>query len=171
LRFQPNAPRTPTAHAAAFLSHQRNSACAPERTPRGLQPTAADSLRQAFGYAVDAPRGDTLFVTRNARRIPLYGGCNDKGYFTVVCSEDRLDQGGYSMDADPNGNSYMQIVRFPAGGVEAHTFLSHSLSDDPASPHHADYTRAYSAGQWVRQPFSQAEIEADAACTSVTVGE
>jgi acyl-homoserine-lactone acylase len=122
---------------------------------------------------VDAPRGDTLFVTRNARRIPLYGGCNDKGYFTVVCSEDRLDQGGYSMNADPNGNSYMQIVRFPAGGVEAHTFLSHShsLSDDPASPHHADYTRAYSAGQWVRQPFSQAEIEADAACTSVTVGE
>jgi hypothetical protein len=106
-----------------------------------------------------------------ARRIPLYGGCDDKGYFTVVCSEDRLDQGGYSMDADPNGNSYMQIVRFPAGGVEAHTFPSHSFSDDPASPHHADYTRAYSAGQWVRQPFSQAEIEADAACTSVTVSE
>lgn len=153
----------------------------PLRTPRGLQATAADSLRQAFsaavlrvqasGYAMDAPRGDTLFVTRNARRIPLYGGCDDKGYFTVACSEDRLDQGGYSMDADPNGNSYMQIVRFPAGGVEAHTFLSYSLSDDPASPHHADYTRAYSAGQWVHEPFSQAEIEADAAYTSVTVGE
>ncbi len=75
------------------------------------------------------------------------------------------------MDGNPNGNSYMQVVRFPAGGVEARTFLTYSLSDDPASPHHADYTRAYSAGQWVRLPFSEAQIKADAAYSSITISE
>ncbi|MGJ7565731.1 penicillin acylase family protein [Variovorax sp. GB1R11] len=157
------------------------SASDPLGTPRGLQASAAEDLRQAFGaavlrvqasgYALDAPRGDTLFVTRNGRKIPLSGGCDDQGYFTIVCSENRLDRGGYGMDGNPNGNSYMQIVRFPQGGVEAHTFLTFSLSDDPASAHHADYTRAYSAGQWLRVPFSQAQIEADAAYRSVTIRE
>ncbi|MGJ7609398.1 MULTISPECIES: penicillin acylase family protein [unclassified Variovorax] len=166
---------------AARLYAMPFGASDPLATPRGLQASAADDLRQAFGaavlrvqasgYALDASRGETLFVTRNGRRIPLSGGCDGQGYFTVVCSESRLDRGGYGMDGDPNGNSYMQIVRFPQGGVEAHTFLSFSLSDDPASAHHADYTRAYSAGQWLRVPFSQAEIEADAAYRSVTIGE
>jgi acyl-homoserine-lactone acylase len=153
----------------------------PINTPSGLKTSAAEDLRQAFGaavlrvqasgYALDAPRGDTLFVTRNGQKIPLSGGCDGQGYFTILCSENRLDKGGYTMDANPNGNSYMQIVRFPAGGVEAHTFLTFSLSDDPASPHNADYTRAYSAGQWLRLPFSEAEIKADAAYSSVTIRE
>ncbi|MEZ2295160.1 penicillin acylase family protein [Variovorax sp. RCC_210] len=157
------------------------SASDPIGTPRGLQASAAAQLRQAFGaavlrvqasgYALDAARGDTLFVTRNGRKIPLSGGCDDKGYFTILCSDNRLDQGGYSMDGNPNGNSYMQVVRFPQGGVEAHTLLSFSLSDDPASPHHADYTRAYSAGQWLRVPFSEADIKADVAYHSVTIRE
>jgi acyl-homoserine-lactone acylase len=157
------------------------SASDPIGTPRGLKPSAADDLRQAFGaavlrvqasgYALDAPRGEALFVTRNGRKVPLYGGCDTQGYFTVMCSENPLDKGGYTMDGDPNGNSYMQIVRFPAGGVEARTFLSFSLSDDPASPHNADYTRAYSAGQWLRLPFSEEEIKADAAYSSVTIRE
>jgi acyl-homoserine-lactone acylase len=157
------------------------SASDPVGTPRGLKDSAAAELRQAFGaavlrvkasgHALDAPRGDTLFVTRNGKRIALSGGCDEQGYFTVVCSDNRLDRGGYTMDGNPNGNSYMQIVRFPAGGVEAHTLLSFSLSDDPASPHHADYTRAYGAGQWLRVPFTQAQIEADAAYRSVTIRE
>jgi acyl-homoserine-lactone acylase len=163
-------------HAVPF------SAKDPINTPRGLKSSAAAGLRQAFGaavlrvqasgYALDAPRGDYLFVTRNGRKIPLAGGCDGQGYFTVICSSNRLDRGGYHMDDDPNGNSYMQLVRFPAGeGVEAHTFLTFSLSDDPASPHHADYTRAYSAGQWLRLPFSEKEIAADTAYRSVTLQE
>jgi len=75
------------------------------------------------------------------------------------------------MDKDPNGNSYMQIVRFPEGGVEAHTFLTFSLSDDPASEHNGDYTRAYSAGQWLKVPFSESEIKADAALRSTSINE
>jgi len=126
---------------------------------------------QASGFAADAKRGDVLFATRSGEKIPLYGGCGGPGYFTIACSDNRLDKGGYSMDNDPNGNSYMQIVRFPAGGVEAHTFLTFSLSDDPASAHNADYTRAYSAGQWLKVPFSEAEIQADAALKTSSISE
>lgn len=153
----------------------------PIRTPRDLKPTAAPALQQAFGAAVarvqasgfaeNAARGEYLFATRGGQKIPLYGGCGGPGYFTIACSENRLDKGGYTMDINPNGNSYMHIVRFPSGGVEAHTFLAFSQSDDPASPHHADYTRAYSAGQWLKVPFSEAEIKADAAYRSTVVSE
>jgi acyl-homoserine-lactone acylase len=66
----------------------------------------------------------------------------------------------------------MQVVRFPEGGVEAHTFLTFSLSDDPASAHNGDYTRAYSAGQWLkRMPFSEAEIKANADYRSAVITE
>jgi acyl-homoserine-lactone acylase len=153
----------------------------PITTPRGLNAAAATQLREAFGaavarvqasgYAVDAPRGDYLFATRGGKKIPLYGGCGGPGYFTIACSENRLDKGGYTMDGNPNGNSYMQVVRFPAGGVEAHTFLTFSLSDDPASAHNGDYTQAYSQGKWLKVPFSETEIKADAEYRSSVISE
>lgn len=153
----------------------------PIHTPRDLKPGAAAALSTAFGaavakvqasgFAVDATRGEVLFATRGGQKIPLYGGCGGPGYFTISCSDNPLDKGGYTMDNDPNGNSYMQIVRFPAGGVEAHTFLTFSLSDDPASAHNADYTRAYSAGQWLKVPFSEAEIQGDAALKTSSISE
>ena len=73
------------------------------------------------------------------------------------------------MDGNPNGNSYMQIVTFPSTGGEAHTFLTFSLSDDPASPHNADYTRQYSGKQWLRMPFTEAEITANADYKTVNI--
>ena len=64
-----------------------------------------------------------------------------------------------------------KVVRFPDGGVEAHTFLTFSLSDDPASTHNGDYTRAYSEGKWLRVPFSESEIKADSSYTSKSIAE
>jgi acyl-homoserine-lactone acylase len=115
---------------------------------------------QESGYAENAVRGDTLFATRNGRTIALFGGCGGTGYFTIACSDQRIEQGGYSMDADPNGNSYMQIVSFAGASPEAHTFLTFSLSDDPASPRHANYTERYATKRWVRMPFTEEEITA-----------
>ncbi|MGJ7527402.1 penicillin acylase family protein [Variovorax sp. GB1P17] len=173
--------RAPLASGAIYNVPFDSSA--PIRTPRDLKtdPTTVENLRQAFGaavlrveasgYAPDAQRGDYLFATRGDKKIPLYGGCGGPGYFTISCSENRLDKGGYNMDGNPNGNSYMQIVRFPEGGVEAHTFLTFSLSDDPASAHNGDYTRAYSAGQWLKVPFSESEIKGDAAYSSAVISE
>ncbi len=168
---------------AATLYQVPFSASDPIHTPRDLKTdaTVTGTLQQAFGaallrvqasgYALDAQRGEYLYATRGGQKVPLFGGCGGQGYFTVACSENRLDQGGYTMDKDPNGNSYMQVVRFPEGGVEAHTFLTFSLSDDAASPHNGDYTRAYSAGEWHRVPFSEAEIAADPALTKTTLSE
>ncbi|NUT17089.1 MAG: penicillin acylase family protein [Cupriavidus sp.] len=155
----------------------------PVNTPRQLKTDGSitTALREAFGaavlavqasgYALDAQRGDYLYATRSGQKIPLYGGCGGQGYFTIACSDKALGQGGYSMDNDPNGNSYMQVVRFPDGGVEAHTFLTFSLSDDPASAHNADYTRAYSEGQWHKVPFSEAEIAGDPALKLTSISE
>lgn len=144
------------------------SAGDPLNTPHGINASAATTLRQAMataisrvgqsGFALDAPRGDVLFASKGGTKLPLYGGCGGVGYFTISCSENDITAGGYRMDGQPHGNSYMQVVSFPAGGVQAHTFLTFSLSDDPVSPHFGDYTKAYSAKQWVRMPFSESEI-------------
>jgi acyl-homoserine-lactone acylase len=75
------------------------------------------------------------------------------------------------MDGQPDGNSYMQVVSFPAGTVQAYTFLTYSLSDDPASAHHGDYTRAYGAKQWLRVPFTEREITSSAGYTSTSLRE
>lgn len=151
----------------------------PLNTPRDLRPGAADALRQAFGaavakvqasgFAMDAQRGDVLYSLRNGSKIPLYGGCGGAGYFTITCSDNPIGEGGYSMVGQSYGNSYMQVVSFPAGGVQAHTFLTFSLSDDPASPHFADYTRAYGAKQWLRVPFTESEITSAAGYTTTSV--
>lgn len=126
---------------------------------------------QASGFAMDAARGTVLFSQRGGEKTALYGGCGEVGYFTITCSENKIEQGGYSMDGQPHGNSYMQVVSFPAAGVEAHTFLTFSLSDDPASAHYADYTKAYGARQWLKLPFTDSAIQASPAYKTQTVSE
>jgi acyl-homoserine-lactone acylase len=157
------------------------SAADPINTPNGIKATAQTALKQALGQAVqalqssgfapDAARGTVLFSARGGEKIALYGGCGEVGYFTITCSENKIEQGGYSMDGQPHGNSYMQVVSFPAAGVEAYTFLTFSLSDDPASSHYTDYTKAYGARQWVKMPFTDSAIQASTGYSSTTVRE
>lgn len=157
------------------------SSADPVNTPRVLNVAATTTLKQAFGaailrvqasgFALDATRGETLFATRGNEKIPMFGGCGAQGYYTVACALTRIDQGGYQLDTATSANSYMQVVRFPSSGVEAWTFLTFSLSDDPASAHYADYTRAYSAGTWQRMPFSESEITSDAGYSTKTISE
>ncbi|WP_083452192.1 penicillin acylase family protein [Candidatus Burkholderia verschuerenii] len=75
------------------------------------------------------------------------------------------------MEPAGQGDSYVQIVSFGAGasGVEADTMLSHSESDDPASPHSGDATRAFAAKRWQRFPFTDQAIDSDAAVSRVVV--
>ena len=152
----------------------------PIATPRGLNPAAVPALRTALaeaaaslataGVGVDVAKGDLMFSERGGTRLPLFGGCHDEGYFTILCPASTLaTDRNLSVDRDAHGNSYLQVVSFPAGGVEAWTFLTFSLSDDPASAHFADYTAAYSRKQWLRVPFSDAEIRADPAYATATL--
>ncbi|MFM0642757.1 penicillin acylase family protein [Paraburkholderia bryophila] len=149
------------------------SAADPLNTPRGLSfegttardllLTAADDLHRA-GLAPDSPRGAALYATRDGARVPLFGGCTAQGYFTAACSQEKIDSPeGFSLDGNPNGNTYMQVVGFDDSGPQAYTFLATSQSDDPASGHESDYTRRYASKAWLKVPFTRAEIEADPA--------
>ena len=127
---------------------------------------AALAALQSAGIPIDAPRSQALYVQRNDERIPLFGGCSEGGYFTAACAQHPFDQRAYSMDVNPDGNSYLQIVRFEQGEVVADTMLASSESDDPASPHYADGTREYAKQRWLRVPFSDAAIARDAAAAA-----
>ena len=157
------------------------SAADPLNTPRGINSAARTQLADAFdkavlsvqasGIAMTAARGDVVYLTRGGKRLPLYGGCGGVGYFTITCSEYRLTDKGYPMDDQPHGNSYMQVVSFPSGGVEAYSFLTFSLSDDPASAHYGDYSAAYSQKAWVKLPFSESEIAASPGMRTSKISE
>ncbi|THU04168.1 penicillin acylase family protein [Lampropedia puyangensis] len=143
----------------------------PIDTPSGLNADAVDTIRAALRQAVEvlnhagiplnAAKGELLFSERGGERTALYGGCDNEGYFTILCSQTPLESGSQSVDEDAHGNSYMQIVDFNEANVQAFTMLSFSQSDDPASPHASDYTRAYAAKLWHRVPFAEADILAD----------
>lgn len=127
-----------------------------------LMRAALAALHNA-GIPIDAPRSEALYVQRNDERIPLYGGCSVGGYFTAACALHPFDKGADSMNVNPNGNSYLQVVRFEHGDVEADTMLASSESDDPASPHYADATREYASKHWRRVPFTEDAIAGDPA--------
>lgn len=124
----------------------------PINTPNGLNTNSA--VIQAFGAAVqalqnsqqlDARVRDYQFYPKAGLEspIPLFGGSGNEGYFTVL------------------NNTYMHVVDFPDGQpVRAYTLLTHSQSTDPASPHYADYTQAYSDKNWHLFPFTREAIEA-----------
>jgi acyl-homoserine-lactone acylase len=156
----------------------------PLATPSGFNidnPGVVQDLRQALGgaalalslngFPLDSRRGDLLYTERNGARVPLFGGCDEQGYFTVVCARRPLDNKGYPMDANGQGDSYVQVVSFgaAAGSVEADTMLSHSESDDPASPHSGDATRAFSAKHWQRFPFTDQAIDTDPGVSRVVI--
>jgi len=153
---------------------------APLATPRGIDasnPALKPALQQAlggavlamqrYGFALDSTRGELLHADRNGERVPLFGGCDEAGYFTVVCALHPVDAGGYAVDRSGHGASYLQVVSFDANGVQADTMLAHSESDDPASPHFSDATRRFAGKQWLRFPFTEEAIAADPAMTTM----
>ncbi len=150
----------------------------PLNTPRDLRTNATETLRQALGATVldlqhrglslNAKRGDYLYLTRGDRKMPLYGGCDEMGYFTISCNVNN----SYEMDrGDVTSNSYLQVVSFPRDGVEAYVLLVSSLTDDPTSPYYSDYTHSYSTKQWQRVPFTESQIRADPNYQSRTIQE
>ncbi|WP_322029485.1 penicillin acylase family protein [Paraburkholderia sp. J76] len=145
----------------------------PLTTPDGLDtanPAVVQALARALreatlalernGFALDATRGDMLYIGDGARKIPMYGGCDREGYFTVACAIQPLDGKGYPLDRDAHGNSYMQVVSFDADGPQADTMLTTGVSDDPASPWYRAGARTYAGKAWTRFPFTAQALDA-----------
>lgn len=117
--------------------------------------SAANEVEEA-GIALDAPWGEVQVAPRNGERIGIHGGPGDAGILNVQYAAP-IESGIMPV----HGTSYIQIVGFDEDGPVADAILSYSQSTNPASPHYADQTKAYSAKDWNRLPFSPEEIEAD----------
>lgn len=113
----------------------------------------------ASGHAFDATMGSLQHPCCIDKSIPIFGGEDFEGAFTVVDGTNKLDADGYRV---PYGNSYIQAVTWDAKGVVAEGFITYSESTDPGNPHFSDYTKAYSAKQWNRFPYHEADVNAAA---------
>jgi acyl-homoserine-lactone acylase len=149
------------------------SAGDPVNTPRGLNPVNPFAQRalgdavtavEAAGFALDEPMGNVqksgVHTLAGRPDIPIFGGEGSEGAFTIMSGGNITD--GYRVNF---GNSYIQTVTWdsnnPAGANPiAEGFITYSQSTDPASPNFSNFTSAYSAKQWQRFPFSDAEIAA-----------
>ncbi|MGW2789699.1 penicillin acylase family protein [Streptomyces sp. NPDC001251] len=137
----------------------------PVHTPNSLDP-GSSAVRDAFGRAVlamrragfplNAPLSDVQRITRGAEQIPIHGGISELGVLNVVTPgqvDGKLDI--------TFGSSFIQQVRFTADGPpQAASVLTYSQSANPNSPHYADQTKLFSAGQWVTERYTEDQIAA-----------
>lgn len=139
----------------------------PINTPRGLRIDTA--TRQALGDAIklfqdrnvalDARLGDLQYVIdagANDERIPMHGGLGREGVFNVAQGPAPNGDGEYT--PINTGPTYMQTVTFDDEGPVVEALLAFSQSADSTRPFHRDQTRRYSAKDWIRLPFSSADI-------------
>lgn len=145
----------------------------PINTPRGLTIenqatielvatalTAAIENLAALEIPLDAAWGDVQFAERRGEKIGIPGGNGRAGMFSVITSRLNQETGGYSPIT--HGNSYIQAVTWNEDGTpNAEAVLTYSQSPEPDSPFYSDLTKLYSESQWIKLPFTEAEIVAD----------
>jgi acyl-homoserine-lactone acylase len=144
------------------------SASDPVNTPRDLD-TQSPQVQAALGDAVE--KFAAISIPLNARLgaiqhsgvngddIEIFGGeGNMEGAFTIARENPvgAPDANGYHVKY---GNSHVEVATWDSRGVRVDAFITYSESTDPANPHFADFTRAYSQKQWQRLPFHDDEIE------------
>ncbi|WP_415949228.1 penicillin acylase family protein [Streptomyces sp. KLOTTS4A1] len=137
----------------------------PVHTPNSLD-SGNSEVKAAFGRAVlalrragiplDAPLSDVQHVTRGGERIPVHGSLSSLGVLNVITPG--------QVDGETDvvfGSSFIQQVRFTADGPpQAFSVMAYSQSANPNSPHHADQTKLFSAGEWVTERFTEEQIAA-----------
>jgi acyl-homoserine-lactone acylase len=138
----------------------------PVDTPNGLDTSnplvgraladAVSDLRGA-GIPLDGTLGDYQYDVRGGERVPIHGGPGTLGIFNAINSTWRRGEGYTNV---PHGASFIAAIAFRNQGcpVRALTFVTHGQSENPDSPHAADYTRAFSRKRWNRVPFCRAEL-------------
>ena len=137
----------------------------PLDTPRGLN-TSTQAPLEALARAIDRlekakiPLDSTLrdiqFIERNGERIPLHGGL----IFNRISLT--LKPGAGYTEPIGSADSYIQVVSFDQNEPVADILLVNSQSSDPDSPWFADQAKLYSQKQWVRAPFTAAQIASHA---------
>ncbi|MEM8605771.1 MAG: penicillin acylase family protein [Myxococcota bacterium] len=139
----------------------------PIDTPAGLN-VGNPAVREAFGAAVaqilrspfdlDARLDEVLYAER-PQRIGLFGGCDSPGYFTVHCPSADISEPDSVDQSNLTDNTYLHVVTWDEeGNILPDVMLTHSQSNDPASPHYGDFTQEYAAKRWHRFAFTEDEI-------------
>lgn len=154
----------------------------PVHTPSGIaieNVEVALAIRQSLanaqvtletaGIALDARWGDVQFAERNGERIAIPGGQGWAGMFGMIAADLQKDKGYTPIK---HGNSYIQVISWDKEGrLDPRGMLTYSQSQEPESAHYDDLTRLYSEGEWIRFPFSDAEIQADPELTVLELVE
>lgn len=137
------------------------------RAPTMKEGVAAQALAAAVtalaakGQRVDAPLGRYRYAHTAQGATPIYGGCGSTGYFTVACVGEE-STGSAGMGPDALANSYLQVVTFGPEGVQAHTLLAHGQDEQALiGGRGAAPVVRYARKDWLRFPFSEAEIAGD----------
>ena len=151
----------------------------PVNTPRDLiindntRTALGDAIEffQDKGIALDASLGELQFVLdagNNNERIAMHGGLGREGIFNVARGPEPDAAGNYIIDGGP---TYMQTVTFDSKGPVVEALLAYSQASDATRPYHRDQTRRYSAKDWIRLPFSKAEISDQAVGNTIQLRE
>jgi acyl-homoserine-lactone acylase len=149
---------------AAPLETPRELRAGGERAARALAATVLEF--GAKGWSLDAPLGERRYVNSGGKRLPMFGGCASDGYFAIACNAD----GDSALGPDSHANSYMQVVRFDAAGVHAHTLLAHGLDETAVDGGRgAAPVARYTRKAWLRFPFRETEIARDPGLTRLVL--
>ncbi|MER5732572.1 penicillin acylase family protein [Streptomyces sp. NPDC002138] len=138
--------------------HTPNSLDSGSSAVRDALARAVLALRNA-GVPLNARLADIQKITRNGEQIPIHGAVSEVGVLNVVTPG--LVDGKLDITF---GSSFIQQVRFTAEGPpQTSSVLAYSQSANPNSPHYADQTKLFSAGQWVTERFTENDIAASPA--------
>jgi acyl-homoserine-lactone acylase len=142
----------------------------PQHTPRGLaveKPAVSEAVSEAMVGSVEAVKAaglpsssrwqDLQVASSGGRQTPIHGGPGELGIYNAIQSV----PGANGKREVVSGTSYLQVVTFDSKGPQAQGLLAFSISSDPASPHSADQTEAFSKKRWSVLPFTEQQIKAD----------
>lgn len=136
---------------------------------------ALDRL-QSVGADASATLRNWQFAQRGDERMPIQGGLNTEGAFSVVEYQAKdgtllpgatrgtvLDGIGLTAEGYPvnAGSSFMLAATFTDAGPKARAVLTYAQSADPKSPHYNDQMQLFSTKTWRDVRFSENDIAAD----------
>ena len=156
----------------------------PLETPRGHAGTAEalaklETLVATTQFDSPAKRrarpADVQVLSRPEGALSIPGGRytfnNWRGQKTQVAPGSFIYTGDPKTNAGAYGNSYMQFVTWDDAGPVAEGILTYSQSSNPAHTNFSDQTRKYAAGEWVKLPYTEAQIKADPGLTEIKISQ
>ena len=123
---------------------------------------ALELMKKRWG-GIEIAQGDIHVSKRGDQVLPLPGAGNERAAnpFVTLYMTGANDRQGKQWVAD-RGSSWMMLVSYHDGEVEAKTILPWGVSDHPDSPHYADQARLFAKRRYKKALLAREEVEANA---------